>query len=574
MSRQTAAWGVVVLLFFINAGGIMYAGEIHDAIKAQDIEAVEQILDSRPDLVNSLSDGKTTPLHLAVSINNGALIDLLIKNGAGINAKTENGYTPLHLAAYIDAREAATLLISHGSDIKSMTSTALTPFHVAVLRNSRNVAEELLKNTSCAYTDHFLDSRSEKGMKALETGDIILAKDIVYNLLEKNPGNENINFAYGMICNSLEDYSGAGLSFERVLEANPANQRARVELACAHLAGGEKELAEAAFNEVMAQNPSPEVQDNIKSYIQETQQKKGNWRLVGRIDAGYFKDNNVNVGPESDVIDIAPTIFDITTLTVDESSLPTESKGTYAAFTGVGIRDVGENGKWFLMTDLLYYQNWLNDADENESQFYKAGIGFRKLASRSLLETLVSVAHITSGHEPLVNMYAFNPSYRYASGTGGKMHWISSGTVEIRDYDELGNRDGVYVSFTEMMENFFGSADRHSITMGISIFHDYTDEPVYEHTGNSWIWGIQLKGPLNTIIYSRVVKTSIIYAAKENLAPEKREDSQDQFMIGLTKKIGKSLMIDVNQQRNDKNSTFGLYQYERNITTISMSYTF
>ncbi len=154
------------------------------------------------------------------------------------------------------------------------------------------------------------------------------------------------------------------------------------------------------------------------------------------------------------------------------------------------------------------------------------------------------------------------------------MHWISSGTVEIRDYDELGNRDGVYVSFTEMMENFFGNADRHSITMGISIFHDYTDESVYEHTGNSWIWGIQLKGPLDTIMYSRIVKTSIIYAAKENLAPEKREDSQDQFMIGLTKKIGKSLMIDVNQQRNDKNSTFGLYQYERNITTISMSYTF
>ena len=59
-----------------------------------------------------------TPLHLAAKYGHKEIVEILIANGADINAKDDDGETPLHKAAWERHEEIAKFLISHGADVE------------------------------------------------------------------------------------------------------------------------------------------------------------------------------------------------------------------------------------------------------------------------------------------------------------------------------------------------------------------------------------------------------------------------------------------------------------------------
>jgi ankyrin repeat protein len=67
--------------------------------------------------VNSVDNNGYTPLHHAVIRNNSGLVDLLIKNGANVDAKsTREDRTALHMAAHGCKLEIAKQLVNEGAD--------------------------------------------------------------------------------------------------------------------------------------------------------------------------------------------------------------------------------------------------------------------------------------------------------------------------------------------------------------------------------------------------------------------------------------------------------------------------
>jgi hypothetical protein len=64
------------------------------------------------------------------------------------------------------------------------------------------------------------------------------------------------------------------------------------------------------------------------------------------------------------------------------------------------------------------------------------------------------------------------------------------------------------------------------------------------------------------------------YAEKEPLAPDVRKDRLTQITFGINKMFTGWLAMDVNYQFTSSDSTFTLYQYEREVTTVSMSVMF
>jgi tetratricopeptide (TPR) repeat protein len=291
---------VIGAVSLLAASGMAQVSEIHRAVGTNDTARVEQLLASNPGLVNEQNPGGSTPLHIAAGTDNPGLVKSLVQHKADINARTKKGFTPLHVAAFVNAAKAAEALIDAGADVSTKANEGSSPLQIAVNRNASAVVAVLTTRTKVVYTERFMDPRCPEAQQAKASGQLQRLYDIYSALREKQPDDERITFAYGMVCMCLDQYSSAQLAFERVVhKINPNNDRARQELAGAYLANRQYDFARREYEEVLARNPdaSGNLRENIERCLELAKQSGKKWYLSGRVDAGYFNDSNVNVGP-------------------------------------------------------------------------------------------------------------------------------------------------------------------------------------------------------------------------------------------------------------------------------------
>ena len=120
---------------------------LHQAASKNAAEAAE-VLIRQGAKVNAKDKYGDTPLHKAARENASEAAEVLIKHGADIEAKTNNefGYTPLHKAASGDASEAAEVLIRQGAKVNAKDKYGWTPLHRAVEKDASEAAEILIKH--------------------------------------------------------------------------------------------------------------------------------------------------------------------------------------------------------------------------------------------------------------------------------------------------------------------------------------------------------------------------------------------------------------------------------------------
>ena len=289
------------------------------------------------------------------------------------------------------------------------------------------------------------------------------------------------------------------------------------------------------------------------------------------MDIGAFYDDNVNVGPDSDIVNIEPIIFGsqvFTALELAEESQPTETGGLFGYASLSGTYDFAESGGWEAVVNAFYYQNWLDGERDHESLYAEASAGLRRRGERSLLHVPLNTSHISSGHDGLVNLYGSRPSCLYVRGDS--WHLLTRGAVEYRDYIHLDDRDGFYLSAGETVRRFLGQAG-HSVHAGVDVFYDFADAAVFEHIGITAKVGGDVVCPWETVLYSRLRYTWTDYDEREALAPARRSDDQFQVIAGAGKMLTSWWGIDVNYMYTDNASSFDLYEYDRHVATVSTS---
>ena len=121
---------------------------LHDAVRNSSllrksdndgIEMVEYFLSKGVD-VNAGGDPaiglETTALHYAAMTGSKEIVELLIENGAKVDARSQNGETPLFRTAIGGAVEAAKVLLINGADVNARNDANDTPLHFAVMERS------------------------------------------------------------------------------------------------------------------------------------------------------------------------------------------------------------------------------------------------------------------------------------------------------------------------------------------------------------------------------------------------------------------------------------------------------
>ncbi len=116
---------------------------IHDATEDGDLAEVQAMLDAGVKV--DVKDDGWTPLMVAAFHGHKDIAELLIANGANVNAKDAAGRTPLYIAAMESHMETVELLVAKGADVNAKDSMAgLAPLHFAALVGHKEVAELLI----------------------------------------------------------------------------------------------------------------------------------------------------------------------------------------------------------------------------------------------------------------------------------------------------------------------------------------------------------------------------------------------------------------------------------------------
>ena len=146
------------------------------AIEHNNYEVVNFLI-NRGANVNREHRFRRTPLHFAAGEADTRILMRLIEAGAEVNKSNESGYTPLHLAAY--NKEKIELLLANGANINAVTTDGLTPLMVAA--RIPNCSNEVIQTLLAARSN--INATDINGQSALIIAARYTARPAIITLL-------------------------------------------------------------------------------------------------------------------------------------------------------------------------------------------------------------------------------------------------------------------------------------------------------------------------------------------------------------------------------------------------------
>lgn len=138
-----------VLNFFINEvcdGDIELSinRSLGNAAREGNVKILKTLIASKANVKSRDAYQQWTPLHLAAKAGQCAAMDILIAEGAKIEAQNRFGITPLHEAARENQNDATRILIENKANVNPQSVDESTPLHAAALYNSFDTLKTLI----------------------------------------------------------------------------------------------------------------------------------------------------------------------------------------------------------------------------------------------------------------------------------------------------------------------------------------------------------------------------------------------------------------------------------------------
>ncbi|MDF2690402.1 MAG: ankyrin repeat and box protein 2-like isoform [Gammaproteobacteria bacterium] len=154
MLRQAADWGLTAVVgrlirhgIYINSVDSNHETALYKAVKSGHIKTARKLLAEGASPTLPDKDGNY-PLHVACAQNNTAMVLLLLRSGALLEAGNLKRSTALHSAAYHGATNCIELLLKHGAKVNSKNINNHTPLEFAAAHAHLEAFSLLLENNA------------------------------------------------------------------------------------------------------------------------------------------------------------------------------------------------------------------------------------------------------------------------------------------------------------------------------------------------------------------------------------------------------------------------------------------
>lgn len=148
LGRGWRAGGLVLcVVLTVGAKPDAPGDEIHKAVIRGDLSKVVAMLKYHPELLESRNNMGYTPLFEAVGHNQLGIAELLLANGADVNARDGNMHTPLIQALWVyNHDKMVRLLLAKGADVNLADKFKMTALAYAAKQGQLEDAKILLAN--------------------------------------------------------------------------------------------------------------------------------------------------------------------------------------------------------------------------------------------------------------------------------------------------------------------------------------------------------------------------------------------------------------------------------------------
>ena len=179
---------------------------VHRAAAVGSTSILGLLLQAEPNLDLNLrvALNKLTPLHLATSEGQTAMVSYLAANGANVDAQDCYGRSPMHLAAERDHRDICQILGVKGVKVNIIDNKGQAPLHAACRKGHAKIINFLLKK------DADINAQDELGQSGLhkaqigghlEVTEVMLGQKVKVDLQDRD-GNTALHLAVNAFNNT------------------------------------------------------------------------------------------------------------------------------------------------------------------------------------------------------------------------------------------------------------------------------------------------------------------------------------------------------------------------------------
>ncbi|MDH4320342.1 MAG: hypothetical protein OEV73_02470 [Desulfobulbaceae bacterium] len=392
-----------------------------------------------------------------------------------------------------------------------------------------------------------------KAMEARAKGDLMEAADIFNNILQNKPLLHRARLELAVTYYRLYDYAEAKALAQSVLDdpKTPPNVRVSVLAFIAQVEKDEKAMAVARHF----------------------------WKPT--VALGWMHDTNVNVGPDSAVVDFGTATVrlagDATRRSDSAAILIAALNHRYQ--TGKTVKVGEKNTLLYWQSNASFYRRDYFNEHAYDMDVVSLGTGPALIAIHDWRANLnCQVDALRLGSEKLAYFYSLLPSYTKELRQGS-FEITLDGTLTLRDYQREidAERDSrftaVQLSFGKRFRN-----PKMTAQAGGRLFTEDAETGRYSNNGHEVFLAANWTPWTNGSIFGRIKEIQVSYDGPEPLLTTGREDRQNHYTAGISQTLQYKWLKDVNisfefsQTENHSNSP--LYDYDRKQVTLMASKTF